>query len=85
MLSWSRCHLSLLSGVVTSGMAYIIWYSVLPELKATQAAIVQLSVTVIVTLAGAILLNESITLRIITATFAILSGTLLVLKFKSLK
>ena len=74
---------ALLSGIVTSGIGYIIWYSVLPELKATQAAIVQLSVPVIVTLAGALLLNEEITLRIIIATIAILTGTLLVLKFKN--
>ncbi len=76
---------ALLSGIVTSGIGYIIWYSVLPELKATQAAIVQLSVPIIVTIAGAILLNEQITLRIITASIAILSGTLLVLKFKAKK
>ncbi|GAA0813508.1 DMT family transporter [Colwellia asteriadis] len=73
---------ALISGVVTSGMGYIVWYSVLPQLKSTQAAIVQLSVPVIVTLAGVFLLNEAITLRIVTATVAILSGTLLVLMFK---
>ena len=74
---------ALISGIVTSGIGYIIWYSVLPELKATQAAIVQLSVPVIVTLAGAILLDEQITLRIVAASITILTGTLLVLKFKN--
>lgn len=74
---------ALLSGIVTSGIGYIIWYSVLPELKATQAAIVQLSVPLIVTLAGALLLNEAITLRIIIAAVAILTGTVLVLMFKN--
>jgi drug/metabolite transporter (DMT)-like permease len=73
---------ALISGIVTSGIGYIIWYSVLPELKATQAAIIQLSVPLFVTLAGAILLNESITLRIVIASFAILAGTFLVLAFK---
>ncbi|OUR84849.1 EamA family transporter [Colwellia psychrerythraea] len=73
---------ALLSGIVTSGIGYIIWYSVLPELKATQAAIVQLSVPLLVTLAGALLLNETITLRIIIASIAILFGTILVLTFK---
>ncbi|MEI6894870.1 MAG: DMT family transporter [Colwellia sp.] len=75
---------ALLSGAVTSGMGYLIWYSVLPELKATQAAIVQLSVPLFVALAGALLLNEAITLRIIIAAIAILLGTILVLKFKNL-
>jgi len=73
---------ALISGIVTSGIGYIIWYSVLPELKATQAAIVQLSVPLLVTLAGALLLNEVITLRIILASLAILTGTILVLSFK---
>jgi drug/metabolite transporter (DMT)-like permease len=73
---------ALLSGIVTSGMGYIIWYSILPQLKATQAAIVQLSVPLIVTIAGVLLLNEVVTLRIFIASLAILLGTLLVLKFK---
>jgi drug/metabolite transporter (DMT)-like permease len=73
---------ALLSGIITSGMGYIIWYSVLPELKATQAAIVQLSVPLLVTLAGALLLNESITMRVVFASSAILLGTILVLTFK---
>ncbi|GAW97826.1 MULTISPECIES: DMT family transporter [Colwellia] len=76
---------ALLSGIVTSAIGYIIWYSVLPELKATQAAIVQLSVPILVTLAGAMLLNEAITLRVILASFAILSGTILVLTCKKNK
>jgi drug/metabolite transporter (DMT)-like permease len=74
---------ALLSGIMTSGIGYIIWYSVLPELKATQAAIVQLSVPLLVTLAGALLLNESITIRVVSASIAILIGTVLVLTFKS--
>jgi len=73
---------ALLSGVVTSAIGYIIWYSVLPELKATQAAIVQLIVPILVTIVGILLLNEPITLRIILASLAILTGTALVLKFK---
>jgi drug/metabolite transporter (DMT)-like permease len=73
---------ALLSGIITSGIGYIIWYSVLPELKATQAAIVQLSVPLLVTLAGSLLLNESITIRVILASAAILLGTVLVLTFK---
>lgn len=73
---------ALLSGIVASGIGYIIWYSVLPALKATQAAIIQLSVPVIVTLSGAVLLDETITLSIVIASIAIVCGTLLVLKFK---
>ena len=60
----------------------MIWYSVVPELKATQAASVQLTVPLLGTLAGALLLNEAITLRIVLASMAILIGTMLVLSFK---
>ena len=73
---------ALISGIVTSGIGYVIWYSVLPALKATQAAIIQLSVPLLVTLAGALLLNESITLRVTFASITILVGTILVLTFK---
>jgi drug/metabolite transporter (DMT)-like permease len=73
---------ALLSGIVTSALGYIIWYRILPELKATQAAIVQLSVPIIVTLAGALLLSEEITLRVFIASSTVFIGTLIVLKFR---
>jgi drug/metabolite transporter (DMT)-like permease len=72
---------ALISGVVTSAMGYIVWYAVLPYLKASQAAVIQLSVPVLVTFSGVIFLNEMITLRISIASVAILLGTLLVLVF----
>src|SRR4030095_5484200 len=36
-----------ISGTVTSGLGYVIWYSALPSLKATSAATVQLCVPVL--------------------------------------
>src|SRR5947207_15355719 len=38
---------AILSGAITSGLGYVIWYSVLPSLKAASAAAVQLSVQVL--------------------------------------
>jgi len=38
---------ALASGAIISGLGYAIWYTVLPALKATSAATVQLSVPVI--------------------------------------
>ena len=73
---------ALLSGIVTSGLGYIIWYSVLPQLKVNHAAIIQLSVPVIVTFLGALLLDEIITIRVIASSLAILFGTYLVLNYK---
>src|SRR6185437_2065754 len=42
--------LSLCSGVITSGLGYVIWYAALKGLTATRAAVVQLSVPVIAAL-----------------------------------
>jgi drug/metabolite transporter (DMT)-like permease len=73
---------ALLSGIVTSGLGYIIWYTAVSDLKASQAAIVQLIVPVIVALGGGVLLDEPITQRLVIASMMTLGGTILVLKFK---
>ncbi len=67
-----------LSGALASGMGYAIWYTVLPALKSTIAATVQLSVPVIAALGGIIFLNEAITLRLLLASVTILGGIALV-------
>jgi drug/metabolite transporter (DMT)-like permease len=72
------------SGALTSGIGYAIWYTVLPVLKSTQAATVQLSVPVIAALGGILFLGENITLRLILASIAILGGIVLVIKERSL-
>jgi len=45
---------AMLSGGVTSGCGYALWYVVLRGLKATTASVVQLSVPVLVLLGGAL-------------------------------
>ena len=72
-------YYALASGALTSGIGYAIWYTVLPALKATQAATVQLSVPVIAALGGIVFLGESLTLRLILASIAILGGIALVI------
>jgi drug/metabolite transporter (DMT)-like permease len=67
------------SGALTSGIGYVIWYAVLPLLKATHAATVQLSVPVIVALGGIGFLGESITLRLALTSITILGGVTLVI------
>ena len=66
------------SGALTSGVGYAIWYSALAGLKATSAATVQLSVPVIAALGGALVLDEPLTLRLVIAGAAVLSGIALV-------
>ena len=67
------------SGALASGIGYAIWYAALPELKATHAATVQLSVPVIAALGGIVFLGEPITLRLGLASIAILGGIALVM------
>jgi drug/metabolite transporter (DMT)-like permease len=73
---------SIASGALASGVGYTIWYAVLPSLKATNAATVQLSVPVIAAFGGITFLNESVTLRFVLASIAILGGIALVIVTK---
>lgn len=75
--------LGALSGGITSGIGYIIWYAALGGLSATLAAVVQLSVPVIAALGGAIFMSESVTLRLTLSAVIILGGILLVILGRS--
>ena len=76
---------AVISGAITSGLGYVIWYSALPGLKATSAATVQLSVPVLTATGGILLLGEPITLRYLLASIAILGGITLVVIERQLK
>ncbi len=74
---------AVVSGVVTSGLGYILWYAVQPSLTSTRAAIVQLSVPILTAFAGALLLSEQITMRLIVASIATLGGIALAVCFSN--
>ncbi len=69
--------LAVLSGAVTSGLGYVLWYRVLPRLSASVAAVAQLSVPVIAALGGLLLLAEPVTLRLALASLLVLGGVAL--------
>lgn len=71
---------ALASGSLTSAVGYLIWYSVLPELRAMNAATIQLSVPVLAAIGGVLLLSETMTLRLVLASIAILGGIGLVIR-----
>ena len=81
MFAWDPrgAMFALLSGAVASGIGYSIWYTVLPSLRATQAATIQLSVPVLAALASVPLLDERLTLRLVLCSVAILGGIALAL------
>jgi drug/metabolite transporter (DMT)-like permease len=62
------------SGSITSGVGYVLWYAALPRLTATRAATVQLVVPVLAALTGVVVLSEAISLRLVIATVVILGG-----------
>ena len=66
--------LAALSGGVTSGLGYALWYRVLPQLLPATAAVVQLSVPIIAIAAGIALLGETAGLRLAFGTVAVLGG-----------
>ena len=65
---------AVISGAVTSGLGYALWYSLLPRLGATNAALAQLSVPVIAIALGAVLLDESVTAQTVVAAALVLGG-----------
>ncbi|WP_322994164.1 DMT family transporter [Castellaniella sp.] len=74
---------AILSGAVASGLGYTIWYAALPGLTPAQGASVQLSVPVITAVAGTIVLNEQIDLRLLISSVAILGGIGLIIAAKN--
>lgn len=70
------------SGALASGAGYAIWYAALPALKATTAAIVQLSVPVIAAVGAIMFLDEAMTLRLLIASVAVIGGIALFLMQK---
>lgn len=67
------------SGALASGLGYAIWYIALRELSSFQAATVQLSVPVLASIAGVLVLGESLSIRMVLASLAVLGGIALVL------
>lgn len=68
--------LAIVSGAITSGLGYVIWYAALRELTATRAGVAQLTVPVIAAMGG-LLIGEALTLRFAIAATFILSGVAL--------
>ncbi len=88
LLPWARLDrtgigYAILSGAIASGLGYAIWYTVLPALRAASAATVQLSVPVLAAAGGILFLGETLTLRAVLASVAVLGGIALVTLGKS--
>jgi drug/metabolite transporter (DMT)-like permease len=75
--------LALISGAVTSGLGYAIWYRALPRLSMTQAAVAQLAVPVLAAMGAVVLLGERMSPRLLLSGAAVLGGVALVLSARA--
>jgi drug/metabolite transporter (DMT)-like permease len=76
---------AIISGAITSGVGYAIWYAALRGLTTTRAATVQLSVPVIAAWSGVVFLAENVSLRLFIAGILILGGIALALSSRAKK
>lgn len=78
-LSVPGAALAVLSGALTSGLGYALWYAILPRLGATRAAVAQLTVPVIAMGLGVAFLGETLGAGLLAATGLVLGGVALAL------
>jgi len=69
-----------LSGAVTSGLGYVLWYHVVKRIPAFTAAAVQLGVPIFAALGGVAILDEPLTMQLAFASVTVLGGLALVVK-----
>jgi len=72
--TWFGIGLAILSGAIASGLGYAVWYSLLPKIDASLAAVAQLTVPIIALLGGILFLAEPFTSRFLIASVLILGG-----------
>lgn len=82
-LSPEGAVLAVVSGALTSGMGYVVWYAALNYLGSLQAALVQLSVPALAAAGGAMLLREALTLQVVLSGLAVLGGLCIALLGKA--
>jgi drug/metabolite transporter (DMT)-like permease len=87
LLLWRQAHvdregllLAVVSGALTSGVGYAIWYTVLPRLSSVGAARLQLAIPVLAALGGVVLIGDAISLRLGIAAVLVLGGVALAIR-----
>ena len=75
--SWQGVGLAIVAGALTSGLGYVVWYTVAPKLRLGTVASVQLATPVVAALGGVLLLSEPFDLRMAAGAGLILAGIVL--------
>ncbi len=71
--------LAVVSGAVTSGLGYVVWYAALRRLTATRASLVQLLVPVLAAAGGLVVLGEPLSVRLALSAAIVIGGIALAL------
>jgi drug/metabolite transporter (DMT)-like permease len=66
--------LAAVSGAITSGLGYAMWYTLIPALGAVRAAVSQLTTPVVALVGGAVLLGEAVPLGAVLACALVVLG-----------
>ncbi|MEO0358493.1 MAG: DMT family transporter [Pseudomonadota bacterium] len=80
MMSAKGVSLAIASGAITSGLGYAAWYTVLPHLRSSLAAILQLTVPIIAAVGGIVLFGETLTVPFAVAAVLVIGGTVLAIR-----
>jgi len=68
--------IAILSGAVTSGLGYVLWYRALRHLTTTTASTAQLLIPILAAFGGIVFLDEELTMRLMISSALILGGVL---------
>lgn len=71
--------LALVSGGITSGLAYVLWYVIVRDISSSTASTLQLSVPCLAALGGTLFLGEVPGIRMLIAAVLVLTGILIVI------
>ena len=74
--------LAFISGSLTSGIGYVLWYKILPKIEIFTASVIQLFVPIISIVLSVVFLDEVLTSTLVISTFIIFCGILLAVSSK---
>ncbi|RPE66411.1 threonine/homoserine efflux transporter RhtA [Pacificibacter maritimus] len=73
-ISATGAGLAVISGGLTSGLGYALWYAILQHLGASRAGVAQLTVPLFASIGGYVILGEQITPKFKIASLLVLGG-----------
>jgi drug/metabolite transporter (DMT)-like permease len=73
-LAWDGLGLALFMGMISTALSYILWNATLRRIRASQGGVVQLTVPVLASAMGILLLGEHLTATLVLGAAAVLAG-----------